>query len=412
MAIHSHQHATEDLSDGIRAELERRLFHLKTLYDVSTEILGSVDSVVILRNFLLMSTGNFGAVEGFVLWVDRGAEEPEHFASVGLPEEGIPALRAAAKHVLQASGETRPSLCQDHLPPSILCAVPFTLEGQGAGLVGLGAKLVGDPYDDQDQELLTTLVNNLVVALRNAASFEKIRRLNQDLHARNAELTAALRKVEILESVKASLSKFVPNTVCKMIDASPTGAMPASEERDVTVLFLDIQGYTRMCETMGSAQVSEIIEKCFSVFMDAICVNDGDVNETAGDGLMVLFLNQDERVNALQAVSTALAIREHAARVTQELAHLCHPLTINMGINSGRALVGAARFESYTGSRWTYTARGSVTNVAARLAGQASDGRILLSRATAGRVSSEYATVPLGKVKLKNIEGELEVFRL
>ncbi|HYA41414.1 MAG TPA: adenylate/guanylate cyclase domain-containing protein, partial [Syntrophobacteraceae bacterium] len=59
---------------------------------------------------------------------------------------------------------------------------------------------------------------------------------------------------------------------------------------------------------------------------------------------------------------------------------------INMGINSGSALVGAARFESYTESRWTYTARGSTTNIAARIGALATGGSILLSRETADRV--------------------------
>ena len=94
-----------------------------------------------------------------------------------------------------------------------------------------------------------------------------------------------------------------------------------------------------------------MIENCFSVFMDAIFTNNGDVNETAGDGLMVLFLNEDRQTNALEAVRAALKIREEAARIKSEFKEFSEPLTINMGINSGSALVGAARFESYTGSR-------------------------------------------------------------
>ena len=57
-------------------------------------------------------------------------------------------------------------------------------------------------------------------------------------------------------------------------------------------------------------------------------------------------------------------------------------ITINMGVNSGTALVGAAKFDSYTGSRWTYTARGGVVNLAARIGGMATKGSILVSRRT------------------------------
>jgi len=235
---------------------------------------------------------------------------------------------------------------------------------------------------------------------------------NLQLEKALADLKKALRKVEILEDVKANLSKFVPNTVTRLIEKSPNGVIPESKEQDVSVLFLDIEGYTRMCEQLKGTKVNEVIENCFSVFMDAIFANNGDVNETAGDGLMVLFLNEDKRTNALEAVRTALKIREEAARIKSEFKELSEPLTINMGINSGPALVGAARFESYTGSRWTYTARGTVTNVAARIGAQATHGKIFLSEATAGRVKDRYSIIPLGKFNLKNISREIEIFQI
>jgi class 3 adenylate cyclase len=251
-----------------------------------------------------------------------------------------------------------------------------------------------------------------VVALKNARSFEEIKKLNEELRAKNEQLEKALRKVEILEDVKANLSKFVPNTVTRLIEKSPNGVIPSSKEQDVSVLFLDIEGYTKMCEQLDRADVNEVIEKCFSVFMDAIFANNGDVNETAGDGLMVVYLNADKTSNAAEAVRTALKIREEAARIKNEFKGFSKPLTINMGINSGPALVGAAKFESYTGSRWTYTARGLVTNVAARIGAQATAGKIFISEATAERVKDQFTLTPLGKFNLKNISREIEIFQV
>jgi class 3 adenylate cyclase len=146
--------------------------------------------------------------------------------------------------------------------------------------------------------------------------------------------------------------------------------------------------------------------------MDAIYANNGDVNETAGDGLMVLFLNEDEKTNALEAVRTALDIRERSSKIFKECAALSRPLDINMGINSGQALVGAAKFETYSGSRWTYTARGNLTNIAARIGAQASGGSIYLSKSTAERVKSQFPPKPKGKFKLKNVTEEIEIFEL
>jgi class 3 adenylate cyclase len=158
--------------------------------------------------------------------------------------------------------------------------------------------------------------------------------------------------------------------------------------------------------------VHDIIEKHFSVFMDAIYANNGDVNETAGDGLMVLFLNEDPKGSALDAVRTALTIRDQTLRLKDACAMLYRPLDINMGINSGTALVGAAKFESLIGSRWTYTARGTLTNIAARISALGSKGTLLMSGATADRVKGFFTPMSRGMHKLKNVSEEVEVFEL
>ncbi len=405
-------------AEHVQAELDRRVFHLKTLYDVSKDIYSSVETETILRNFLLMSMGNFGVMEGFIILLDASSKEISQLVSIGMQDGDVAALRKDVIKLLSKKGLTvwtdGGASLQDSglLPDRFGFSLPFRVEHECLALLGLGAKLIKEPFDDDDKELLDTLVNNLVVALKNARSFEEIKKLNEELRAKNEQLEKALRKVEILEDVKANLSKFVPNTVTRLIEKSPNGVIPSSKEQDVSVLFLDIEGYTKMCEQLDRADVNEVIEKCFSVFMDAIFANNGDVNETAGDGLMVVYLNADKTSNAAEAVRTALKIREEAARIKNEFKGFSKPLTINMGINSGPALVGAAKFESYTGSRWTYTARGLVTNVAARIGAQATAGKIFISEATAERVKDQFTLTPLGKFNLKNISREIEIFQV
>ena len=412
-------------AEGVQAELDRRVFHLKTLYDVSKDIYGSVETETILRNFLLMTMGNFGVMEGFLMLIDIPSKEISQFVSIGMQNRDVASLKNGVSQLLlqgnlQSWIEKDATTNRDGLLPSnVGFSLPFTVETDCPGLVGLGSKLTKEPYSENDKELLDTLANNLVVALKNARSFEQIKLLNEDLQAKNIQLEStlndlkkALRKVEILEDVKANLSKFVPNTVTRLIEKSPDGIIPESKEQDVSVLFLDIEGYTKMCEELEGSEVNDVIEHCFSVFMDAIFANNGDVNETAGDGLMVLFLNEDKVTNASEAVRTALKIKDEAARIKSEYEGLSAPLIINMGINSGPALVGAAKFDSYTGSRWTYTARGQVTNVAARIGAQASNGKILLSKTTADRVKAHFSLNSLGGFSLKNVTGEIEIFEV
>ena len=410
-------------ADKIQEQLDLRVFHLKTLYDVSRDIYSSTDTRTILRNFLLMSMGNFGALEALLIVARLSDGAARHVVHIGMGvDEAFVMERWGIQALLRNPCSVEKTECElppEELPGEIALAVSFRIDDQLAALYALGPKLVGDPYHENDRELLTTLLNNLVVALKNARSFEAIRQLNADLEAKNTELQAALaqlqraiRKVELLESIKENLCKFVPVTVTRMIEKSPTGTMPESRTQDLSVLFLDIEGYTSLCEKLGGLETNAIIEKHFSVFMDAIYANNGDVNETAGDGLMVLFLDENQQTNALQAVRTALAIRAKAHEICNQCVALYRPLDINMGINSGTALVGAAKFNSYTGSRWTYTARGQVTNIAARVGSLASKGGINMTRNTASRIRGWYDLKSLGALALKNVSEPVEVFAL
>ena len=412
-------------AESVQSELDMRVFNLKTLYDVSNDIYGSVESDAIIRDFLLMTMGNFGVMQGFILLHEESSKDINQFVTVGFQGELHQCLEDGAlqylkntprKETLQTAGSS------DHdayLPPEVALSLPFFVTAQCPGLLGLGPKLIGEPYNDNDKELLKTLTNNLIIALKNARSFAEIRQLNKNLQLKNvelekalSELTTALRKVEILEGIKANLSKFVPSTVSRLIEKDPNGEMPEGREQDVSVLFLDIESYTKICERLGDEEMNDIIEKHFSAFMDAIYANNGDVNETAGDGLMVLFQDEDRVQNALGAVRTALRIRADTIKIGEDCEELYRPLEINMGINSGTAFVGAAKFDSYTGSRWTYTARGAITNVAARIGAQAKGGKVFLSHATAARVKDQFPLSSLGKFNLKNVSEEVEIYEV
>jgi class 3 adenylate cyclase len=114
----------------------------------------------------------------------------------------------------------------------------------------------------------------------------------------------------------------------------------------------------------------------------------------------------------VEAVRTAIAIREQSVKIKQEFSDLYRPLDVNMGINSSSALLGAAKFETPTGSRWTYTAGGSVVNVAARIGAPARKGGVFMSKATADRLKAHYSPAPKGKHKLKNVSEEVDIFEL
>jgi GAF domain-containing protein len=240
--------------EAVLDELDRKVYHLKTLFDVSKDIFRSVNIDEILRRFLLLTMGNFGAARGFVSLVEAPFLESTRFESLGYKEDiladrGDFLLNALRRWLEkeEPDGEHLSDLTADQ-SLWILFALPFRVDDQCVGLLGMGPKIVGGEFSRDDRELLETLVNNLVPALGNARAFENIQKLNLDLRESNRQLKetledlrAALRKVEILEGVKSNLSKFVPTAVSRMIDAEPGTDALEARETDVSVLFLDIE---------------------------------------------------------------------------------------------------------------------------------------------------------------------------
>ena len=181
-----------DTPTSLKAELERRLFNLKTLYDVSHELLGLYDVREILKNFMLMSMGNFGVMQGFVLLQERATQEMSHFQPVGFEEPNYPTLLEFSKQCLTRSHFSGMAI-QSEIPDklrSLLLGSPvvlaFEVDEGSIGLMCLGPKLVGEVYSEDDEELLRTMVNNLVIALKNARYAEALREALEEIRILNS----------------------------------------------------------------------------------------------------------------------------------------------------------------------------------------------------------------------------------
>ena len=88
------------------------------------------------------------------------------------------------------------------------------------------------------------------------------------------------------------------------------------------------------------------------------------------------------------------------------------PLAIHMGLNSGLALVGSTRLEGVRGTRWTFTASGPVTNLAARLAATAGVGQLMVGQETVRRLGDSFRLERLGHASLKNLDEAVEICRV
>jgi class 3 adenylate cyclase len=276
--------------------------------------------------------------------------------------------------------------------------VPIVFQDRVTALLVLGPKRSGAAYTTEDLRLLRLLLDQSAVALANARAY--------------TALQAALRRVEILESIRTSLSKFVPRVVQDLIEEAPEAPALAKRDVDVSVLFVDIAGYTRLSERLDGERVNRLVERYFGAFLDEIVKHGGDVNETAGDGLMVIFQDPDVRRHAQAAVLTACAIVRRAQQINREPGSHAEPITLHVGVNSGVAGVGATKIEGTAGTRWTYTASGPVTNLASRLAGVGEDDAVHIGPETRRRLDGGFVLEDVGEQNLKNVEEPVRVFRV
>jgi class 3 adenylate cyclase/HAMP domain-containing protein len=232
------------------------------------------------------------------------------------------------------------------------------------------------------------------------------------LETRNRELAEALDRVVFLEHVKRGLDRFVPDAVRRAIETNPEAPGLAKAAKDVTVLFLDIEGYARLSEALPRPALNALVERYFSLFLASIRAEGGDINETAGDGLMIIFQAGRPEEHACAAVGAALAIREETSVANRDPVEGHPPIVVNIGISSGECDVGATRFHGPAGERWTFTASGTVTNLAARLGDHAKGGQILIAAETATRVRDRFSLRSLGSLSLKNLSGGVEAWEV
>lgn len=215
------------------------------------------------------------------------------------------------------------------------------------------------------------------------------------------------REIDALRRMNDHLLKFVPEIVKRHVLAQPETPDLAMRECDVSVLFLDMSGYARLSQQMSLRALNTLVERYFSRFLDCVYEADGDVNEIAGDGFMTIFQDPDPLRHPLKAVRASVAMLAATEALNREG---CEPaLAVHMGLNSGLALVGLTCFTGQHGARCTFTARGAMTNLAARLANLAAPGQILLGPETVRRLGSRYPVQKLGCERLKNVAEPIDI---
>ncbi len=219
-----------------------------------------------------------------------------------------------------------------------------------------------------------------------------------------------LEKIRISRAL-SNLTPFVPTAVRAIAEKNPEMLDMEKKRKQVTVLFLDIEGYTRLSGSKPETEMNDIIERMFSSFVDPIHRSQGTINETSGDGLMIIFEQHDPKTNAINGVKAAFEIAERTRSMNWFLNQDA-PIHVNIGINSGSALVGMTKFKGALNTRMTYTASGAITNIAARLSDYAKGGDILIGEETKDMIQELWPVFDMGKIQLKGMSEPSNVYSL
>jgi class 3 adenylate cyclase len=152
-----------------------------------------------------------------------------------------------------------------------------------------------------------------------------------------------------------------------------------------------------------------VLREYHAAMGELILSHEGTLERFTGDGMMIFFNDPVPVPNPQErAVRMAVAMRERVDELMRGWRKRGYELDFGVGIAEGYATIGAIGFEG----RWDYGAIGTVTNLAARLCGEAKPGQILVSRKLHGRVEDLVVAELVGELALKGFSRPVSAFNL
>jgi adenylate cyclase len=264
-------------------------------------------------------------------------------------------------------------------------------------------------------EYLTKPVDQTALVAR-VKSMLRIKDLHDSVEAMAVKLAEWNRTLE--ERVQAQvtqldrlsrLKRFFSPQLAELIVDGGAGDPLQTHRREVTVVFLDLRGFTAFAETAEPEEVMGVLREYHAAMGALILAHEGTLERFAGDGMMVFFNDPVPVPDAPErAVRMAVAMRDRVGELGARWKKRGHELDIGIGIAQGFATIGAIGFEG----RLDYGAIGTVTNLAARLCGEAGPGQVLVSQRLLGAVETLAEAEPVGELPLKGFSKPVPAFNV
>jgi adenylate cyclase len=205
------------------------------------------------------------------------------------------------------------------------------------------------------------------------------------------------------------LKRFFSPQLAELIVTGGAEDPLKTHRREVTVVFLDLRGFTAFAETAEPEEVMGVLRAYHSEMGKLILEHEGTLERFTGDGMMIFFNDPVLVPNpAERAIRMALVMRERVQELTVKWHKLGYALDFGVGIAQGYATIGAIGFEG----RWDYGAIGTVTNLAARLCGEAKPGQILVPQRLLGAVEAIVEAEAVGELTLKGFHRVVAAFNV
>ena len=209
------------------------------------------------------------------------------------------------------------------------------------------------------------------------------------------------------EKVRALLGKVVSPEIANELLNNQMEL--GGEEREITIMFTDIRGFTPFCEGKSPRQILALLNDYFTMLASVIEAHNGVVDKYIGDAVMALFgAPVPDAAAPTQAVRAALAVKNALAELNKTfIARGLQPLVMGIGINTDRVVVGNMGSQS----RLNYTAIGDGVNLASRLEGlQKRYGSAVIVSASTAVAAPQFLYLPLDQVRVKGKHLSVEIF--
>ncbi len=223
---------------------------------------------------------------------------------------------------------------------------------------------------------------------------------NRTLEQRVADGVAEVEKL-------GRMRRFFSPQIAEIILRGGTDDPLKSHRREITVVFLDLRGFTAFTETSDPEEVMGVLHEYHAEMGRVIMAHQGTIEHFAGDGIMICFNDPVLLDNPAEAaVRMGVEMQAHFAQLAQEWKKRGYDLQMGIGIAQGFATIGTIGFEG----RQDYSAIGTVCNLASRLCGEAHGGQILVSQRVMGAVEQLVNADPAGELSLKGFHRPVPAF--